>query len=204
MCGPGEGAGAERCYTCPSGEYNLNGDGVCRQCPQGAVCSGGTGVALTGTDSDEYYRTVRTYGPLWIGYRAGCWWHELVNLLRRILIIGLFVGLDSPNVRPEQDGFVSKAFMAAFCLILCIAHMVIQPFETAMDNHVEGFMLAALTAVPIIDYARTRASYEDSNSFIAVEAVLLYFPVFAGLCGYFSRRYNKTSDEQKIISKAEA
>ena len=156
------------------------------------------------TDSDEYYRTVRTYGPLWIGYRAGCWWYELVNLLRRILIIGLFVGLDSPEVRPEQDGFVSKAFMAAFCLILCIAHMVIQPFETAMDNHVEGFMLAALTAVPITDYARTRASYEDSDSFIAVEAVMLYFPVFAGVCGYFSRRYNKTSDEQKIISKAEA
>ena len=65
-------------------------------------------------------------------------------------------------------------------------------------------MLAALTVVPITDYARTRASYEDSNSFIAVEAVLLYFPVFAGVCGYISRRYNKTSDEQKIISKAEA
>ena len=138
----------------------------------------------------EYYRVMRKYGPLWVGYRVECWWYECYNLIRRILIIGMFVALDSPEVRAEQDGFVSKSFMSCFCLLLAIVHLFIRPFAMNMDNYMEGFLLTALAAVPIADYARTKASVSDGDKFAIVEAVLLYFPVGAGIIGYMMKTLN--------------
>ena len=102
----------------------------------------------------------------------------------------MFVALDSPEVRAEQDGFVSKSFMSCFCLLLAIVHLFVRPFAMNMDNYMEGFLLTALAAVPIADYARTKANVKDGDKFAIVEAVLLYFPVGAGIIGYMMKTLN--------------
>lgn len=40
-----EGGSRLQCIDCPAGTFNLNGDGRCRACPEGAICDGGTHLA---------------------------------------------------------------------------------------------------------------------------------------------------------------
>ena len=46
VCKAGEKKGEQTCTPCPVGQYNVNGDGICKACPPGAVCAGGTDVAV--------------------------------------------------------------------------------------------------------------------------------------------------------------
>ena len=138
-------------------------------------------------NSDRIRFAEKCYGPLWVGYRASFWWYETFNVSRRILIIALFVALDTPDVRAEQDSLFSKTWMAIFCLVLSCLHFMWKPFLHDIDNFIEGMFMISLAAVPMVDYARVTSLPEDVDKFEGVEAAMLYFPVGVAVLMYVYR-----------------
>ena len=128
-------------------------------------------------NSDRIRFVEKCYGPLWVGYRSQFWWYEAFNVSKRIFILALFVALDTPDVRAEQDSLFSKSWMAIFCLVLACLHFMWKPFLHDIDNFVEGMFMISLAAVPMVDYSRVNALEDDVEKFEGVEAAMLYFPV---------------------------
>ena len=154
-------------------------------------------------NSDRIRFVEKCYGPLWVGYRSQFWWYEAFNVSRRIFIIALFVALDTPDVRAEQDSLFSKSWMAIFCLVLSCLHFMWKPFLHDIDNFIEGMFMISLAAVPMVDYSRVNALEDDVKKFEGVEAAMLYFPVgVAGLM--YAYRCLSVMKERKNFDDNEA
>ncbi|QDZ21202.1 receptor family ligand binding domain-containing protein [Chloropicon primus] len=154
-------------------------------------------------NSDRIRFVEKCYGPLWVGYRSQFWWYEAFNVSRRIFIIALFVALDTPDVRAEQDSLFSKSWMAIFCLVLSCLHFMWKPFLHDIDNFIEGMFMISLAAVPMVDYSRVNALEQDVEKFEGVEAAMLYFPVgVAGLM--YAYRCMSVMKERKNYDDNEA
>ena len=154
-------------------------------------------------NSDRIRFVEKCYGPLWVGYRSQFWWYEAFNVSRRIFIIALFVALDTPDVRAEQDSLFSKSWMAIFCLVLSCLHFMWKPFLHDIDNFIEGMFMIALAAVPMVDYSRVNALEADVQKFEGVEAAMLYFPVGVAALMY-AYRVMTVMKERKNFDENEA
>ena len=134
----------------------------------------------------------KIYGAFWIGYKEDYYWYEAWNITRRIIIIGIFVLLDTPQIREEQDELYSKSFVSGFCLLTAIIHFSFRPFQHEVDNHCEGFLLLAIAVVPMADYARTISNEQDMEKYEALEASVIYVPVFICVMVYTVRYFYHT------------
>ena len=93
------------------------------------------------------------FGALYISYRPGAFWWEVVFTTRRTLLIFIYVILyDNPTARTFALAFVNVG-IAAF-------HIGVRPFATTVGNVLESISLVSLSLIAIIEastFANTAA-----------------------------------------------
>jgi len=111
------------------------------------------------------------YGILTESYTPKRWWYEVVQVLRRLILIALVV---SPNPRPST--YTGLAFV---CLVFLAFHMRMRAFRLKFENYLENGSLLLLTivAVLLIDVGEPPLSpFAKSLLFL-----LVILPTIAGL-----------------------